>query len=160
MLKQSVRRLALLAVVPAMLLGSVAVATPASAAVSWQTLQADIVKWTNHQRAKAGCHRVAVDTRLVRAARNHSAWMARTGTFSHVGAGGSTFVSRIRAADFGRPLSENIAYGYRTGADVINAWMRSPGHKRNLLNCRAKSVGVGAVYSRSGRPYYTQVFGY
>jgi uncharacterized protein YkwD len=86
--------------------------------------------------------------------------MARNARFSHSGYRGTSFATRILRADFGRPLSENIAFGYPTGAAVVNALMKSPGHRRNILNCRAKSVGVGAVYNRSGRPYYTQDFGY
>ena len=158
---KTIRRLALIAAVPAIMLGLLVVATPASAAlVPWQTLQIDIVKWTNHQRAKHGCRKVVVDNRLIRAARDHSAWMARNAKFSHTGYRGTSFATRIRRADFGRPLSENIAYGYSTGAAVVNAWMKSSGHRRNMLNCRARSVGVGAVYNHNGRAYYTQDFGY
>jgi uncharacterized protein YkwD len=155
------RRLALVALAPAALLGMLVVATPAQAApVPWQTLQSDIVSWTNHQRAKVGCKALKVDNRLVRAGRDHSAFMARTRTMTHIGSGGSTFDARIRAAGYSRPLAENVAWGYRTGADVINAWMKSPGHKANLLNCKATTVGVGAVYAANGNPYYTQDFGY
>jgi uncharacterized protein YkwD len=161
LLQKTVRRLVLLAIAPAAFLGALAVATPASAApVPWQTLQTEIVKWTNHQRARHGCRPVRTDNRLIRAARDHSAWMARTRQFSHTGVGGSTFVVRVKRAGYARPLSENIAYGYPTGAAVVNAWMKSPGHRRNLLNCRATTVGVGAVYASNGRPYYTHDFGY
>ncbi|RAK24681.1 Cysteine-rich secretory protein family protein, partial [Actinoplanes lutulentus] len=55
---------------------------------------------------------------------------------------------------------ENVAYGYRTAAQVVNGWMKSPGHRTNILNCKSKTVGVGAVYSANGTPYYTQDFGY
>ena len=154
------RRLAVLAMIPAVLLGLAVAPAPADAAVvSWQTLQVDINKWTNYQRAKHNCAPLRTDSRLVRASRNHSAWMARTGSFGHTGAGGSSFVARERAAGYTAPLSENIAWGYRSGADVVNAWMRSPGHRANILNCRARAVGVGAVYSANGTPYYTQDFG-
>ncbi|MFC3535513.1 CAP domain-containing protein [Couchioplanes caeruleus subsp. azureus] len=37
--------------------------------------------------------------------------------------------------------------------------MNSPGHRRNLLDCGAKTFAVGVVYSANGTPYYTQVFG-
>jgi uncharacterized protein YkwD len=155
------RRLAFLALVPAALFGIVIVATPAEAAVvSAQTLQSDIVYWTNHQRAKAGCKALTVNTALTQAGITHSAWMARTGTFSHVGNGGSTFDARIRAAGYTKPSAENIAWGYRNGTDVVNAWMKSPGHRANLLNCKSKTVGVGAVYASNGNPYYSQEFGY
>lgn len=146
--------------IPAMLLGMFTIATPASAAlVPFATLQSDIVFWTNHQRARAHCAPLRVDNRLVRAGRDHSAWMARTRRFSHIGVNDSTFVTRVKVAGYAYPYLENIAYGYRTGAEVVNAWMKSPGHRANMLNCRAKAVGVGAVYSSSGVAYYTQDFG-
>ena len=124
------RRLAVLAMVPAVLLGLAVVATPAEAGVaSWRTLQSDVFRWTNHQRTKSGCAPLRSDNRLVRSSRDHSAWMARTGRFSHTGQGGSSFITRERRAGYPAPLSENIAWGYRSGADVVNAWMRSPGHR-------------------------------
>lgn len=160
MRKSILRRLAVLAMVPAVLIGLAVAPTPASAApVSWQKLQTDINYWINHQRAKHRLKPLRLDNKLIRAARDHSAHMARSGRFSHTGSGGSTFVVRVKRAGYSAPLSENIAYGYRTGPEVVNAWMRSPGHKRNILNPKAKAVGVGAVYARNGTPYYTQEFG-
>ncbi len=86
--------------------------------------------------------------------------MARTGTFSHTGRSGSNFVARTKAAGYAKPSAENIAYGYRSAAQVVNGWMKSPGHRTNILNCKSRTVGVGAVYSKGGTPYYTQNFGY
>jgi len=155
------RRLAALAVIPALLLGSIAVATPANAAVvSPITMQNDIVKLTNYQRVKAGCKALRLDSHLMLAARAHSAWMAQTGKFSHVGRNGSTFDARIRTAGYANPRSENIAWGFRSGAAVVTAWMKSPGHRANILNCKSTTVGVGAAFSANGSAYYTQVFGY
>jgi uncharacterized protein YkwD len=155
------KRLALIAMIPATLLGMVMVAAPANAAVvSEAKLQGDIVYLTNKQRALNGCKPMHVDARLTTAARGHSAYMATTGAFSHTGRAGSTFDARIKAAGFPRPAAENIAYGYRTGLDVVKAWMASPGHRANILNCKATTVGVGAVYSKSGNVYYSQEFGY
>jgi uncharacterized protein YkwD len=154
------RRLAMLALVPAALLGAVVVASPAEAAVPTTVqLQTDILTATNRARAKAGCPQLRWDTNLARAARNHSAWMARTRTFSHVGSGNSSFVTRVKAAGYTAPQAENIAWGYRTGAQVVTSWMNSPAHRANILNCKAKAVGVGAAYATNGNPYYTQEFG-
>ena len=155
------KRLALIAMIPATLLGMVMVAAPAEAAVvSVTKLQGDIVFLTNKQRALHGCKPVKVDARLTTAARGHSTYMARTGSFSHTGRGGSTFDYRIRVAHYSKPRSENIAFGYRSGLDVVKAWMKSPGHRANILDCTATTVGVGAVYSSTGNPYFTQDFGY
>ena len=140
------RRLAQLALVPAALFGVVAVASPAEAAAPTTVrMQSDIVYWTNQWRTKVGCPKLRLDANLARAGRNHSAWMARTGRFSHVGAGGSSFVTRVRATGYTAPRSENIAWGYRDGAQVVSAWMKSPGHRANIVDCRAKSFVVGAA---------------
>src|SRR3954465_12071432 len=95
------RRLAFLALVPAALLGLLVVASPAQAAVTpFLTLQNDINYWTNHQRALHGCGALRAAPRLGRAGRDHSAWMARTNTFSHVGSAGSSFVTRTSRAGY------------------------------------------------------------
>jgi uncharacterized protein YkwD len=155
------KRLALIAMIPATLFVMVAFASSAQAAtVSTTKLQADIVTYTNKMRAAHGCKAVVASPSLTRAAVGHSTWMARTGKFSHVGASNSSFAYRIKSAGYARPLSENIAYGYRSGAEVVKAWMASPGHRANLLNCTAKAVGVGAVYSAGGTTYFSQEFGY
>jgi uncharacterized protein YkwD len=155
------KRLALIATIPATLLGLVAVAAPANAAVVSETkLQGDIAYLTNKQRAAHGCKPLHVDARLTKAARVQSSYMARTGKFSHVGGGGSTFVARQKAANYPRPAGENIAFGYRTGATVVKAWMNSPGHRANILNCKATTIGVGSVYAANGTTYLTQEFGY
>lgn len=154
------RRLVQLALVPAALFGVIAVATPAEAAAPTNAQwQAAIVYWTNQVRKAHGCAPVRHDARLAKAATGHSAWMATYRRFSHTGSGGSTFVVRVKRAGYSAPLSENIAWGYRSGQALVTAWMRSPGHRVNLLNCRAKAVGVGMAYAKNGTTYFTQDFG-
>jgi uncharacterized protein YkwD len=154
------RNLVKLALLPVALFGAVAVASPAQAAApSTVQMQSDILAGTNAQRARHGCGKLRLDANIARAARNHSAWMAKTGTFSHVGSANSSFVTRIKAQGYTAALSENIAWGYRSGTDVVTAWMNSAGHRANILNCSAKSVGIGAVYAANGNPYFTEDFG-
>jgi uncharacterized protein YkwD len=158
--KTLVRRLATLAMIPAALIGMIAIAAPAEAAtVSAATLQTQVASLSNKERVKAGCAGLRVNAELLWAARGHSKYMATTGKFSHTGASRSTFVARAQAAGYTAPRSENIAWGYRSAAEVVNAWMKSPGHRRNLLDCGAKTFAVGVVLSANGTPYYTQVFG-
>lgn len=160
MQKTLVRRLATLAMIPAALIGMIAVDAPAEAAgVSVTTLQAQVVSLSNQERVKAGCAALKVNAELLWAARGHSKYMATTGKFSHVGSARSTFIARATAAGYAAARSENIAWGYRSGAEVVDAWMKSPGHRRNLLDCGARTFAVGVVYSANGTPYYTQDFG-
>jgi uncharacterized protein YkwD len=143
-----------------MMTATPAEAAPAKAKAAEQTLQADIIRLTNDQRTAHGCPALTENAQLTDAARGHSAWMGQTGQFSHTGRGGSNFVAREKAAGYARPSAENIAWGYRSATEVVTAWMRSPGHRANILNCKSDKVGVGAVYSANGAPYYTQDFGY
>ncbi|BBH69550.1 hypothetical protein ACTI_62350 [Actinoplanes sp. OR16] len=124
------------------------------------TLQTEINRLINVERTSRGCAALKTDAKLTVAARGHSAWMAQTGTFSHTGRSNSNFVARSKAAGYATPSAENIAWGYRTAKQVVDGWMKSPGHRTNILNCKSKTVGVGAVFSANGTPYYTQDFGY
>ncbi|WP_285473108.1 CAP domain-containing protein [Actinoplanes sp. NBRC 101535] len=139
------------------------IASPAQAAVAKpteKTLQAEINQLINVERAQHGCAPLTENKALTAAARTHSSWMAQTGTFSHTGNAGSSFVARAKAAGYAKPSAENIAYGYRTAGAVVQGWMNSTGHRTNILNCKSTTVGIGVVFSASGTPYYTQDFGF
>ena len=97
------------------------------------------------------------------AARGHSEDMAANSYFSHVGLDGRTVDYRIREAGYAGPSlwGENIAAGQPTPASVIDSWMGSPGHCRNIMSSRFTALGVGYAY-RAGSPYghyWTQAFG-
>ncbi|GIE68082.1 CAP domain-containing protein [Actinoplanes palleronii] len=164
-MRSLLRRFALAAlIVPAaagvMMTASPAEAAPAKAKSAEQSLQADIVRLTNVERSSHGCPALTGNAALTQAARGHSTWMGTTGAFSHTGRSGSNFVARAKTAGYAKPSAENIAWGYRSATEVVSAWMRSPGHRANILNCKSTTVGVGAVYAANGAPYYTQDFGY
>jgi uncharacterized protein YkwD len=144
----------------ALLGGAVLGTAPASAATSTDTSsEARVVKLTNDARAKQGCAAVRTDSRLTTAARAHSLDMVKRNYFSHTSPDGTTFVTRAKVAGYTSPIGENIAWGYRTPEAVMTAWMNSSGHRANILNCKAKAVGVGLARKADGTPYWTQVFG-
>jgi len=120
----------------------------------------EVFRLVNIERDKAGCGQLRSDSHLRKAARDFSALMAAKNFFDHVSPDGSTFVDRIDRAGYPRDkaAAENIAYGYRDAAAVMNGWMHSDGHRRNILNCSLKAIGVGLAY-RGSTPYWTQDFG-
>lgn len=122
-------------------------------------LEDEVTALTNAERAAAGCGDVATDERLRTAARGHSEDMAVNDYFSHTGLDGRSPFDRMSDAGYPDPAGENIAYGYRTPADVMEGWMNSTGHRENLLTCGHQTIGVGIAYDGDGRPYWTQVFG-
>ncbi|MEU4421115.1 CAP domain-containing protein [Actinoplanes sp. NPDC024001] len=125
-----------------------------------RTLMSQVVRLTNQERRAAGCPPLSVDRDLITASLRQSGYMAKTRLFSHVWRNGSTFVTRTLEAGYRQPAGENIAWGYRSANEVVDAWMDSPGHRANILNCGAKSIGTGVSWAADGTPYYTQVFGW
>lgn len=118
---------------------------------------AQVLSLTNTERSKAGCGPVTLDDRLARAAQLHSEDMSANNYFSHTGQNGSSFVDRAKAQGHSSPGAENIAKGQSSAAGVMDAWMNSPGHRANILNCSLKSLGVGVTQNDWT---WTQVFGF
>ncbi|MGW4256016.1 CAP domain-containing protein, partial [Streptomyces californicus] len=113
----------------------------------------------NAERAKEGCGPVSVNGLLNTAAQRHSADMAANDYFDHTSQDGREPDDRITAAGYQwTTYGENIAKGQRTPAEVMQAWMDSPGHRANILNCSFKEIGMGKQESGDG-PVWTQVFG-
>ena len=138
----------------------VAPATAASAVVPTSSLEAQVVSLTNQARVKAGCKRLTVNVNLTKAAQGFSADMADKNFFSHTGADGANFVQRAKRAGFAKTaMGENIAWGYKDAQGVVKGWMNSPGHRKNLLNCKSTLIGVGAARNAKGVVYWTQEFG-
>ena len=91
--------------------------------------------------------RVAPSGALERAAAVHAREMARKGRIGHEG-----FRSRLQNAGFAEG-AENVASGVGlTPRKVLEMWLRSPAHCRNLLNGRYDRIGVARA--RRGRVEY------
>lgn len=99
----------------------------------------------NTARAQQGRGPLREDARLSRAARAHAQDMVANGYFSHTGANGSDLSDRARAAGYGCVAAENIAWGQKSEADVMTAWMNSPGHRRNILLGDVVDFGIGSA---------------
>jgi uncharacterized protein YkwD len=132
-----------------------------SSAVSRESAAAvQVVRLTNLQRVQHGCAPLRVDARLTEAAQAHSADMDRRHYFDHDSPDGRTPWARIKATGYQQPGAENIAMGQPTPVAVVGAWMNSPGHRANILNCDLKAIGVGVQYDTAGGPWWTQDFGW
>ena len=104
--------------------------------------------------------------RLSTAAAGHSRDMGARNYFSHTSQGGRTFVARIMSARYVTPgkawtVGENLAWGtgsLSTPAAAVAGWMRSPGHRANMLKPSYKEIGIGLALS-GRKTIYTTNFG-
>jgi uncharacterized protein YkwD len=118
---------------------------------------ASVLKLVNSERSKVGCSPLTLNAKLTKAAQDHSKDMASHRNMSHTGSDGSSPGDRITRAGYNwSTYGENVAYGYSTPESVMAGWMGSPGHKRNILNCAFKEIGIGLAQPGN---YWTQDFG-
>jgi uncharacterized protein YkwD len=124
----------------------------------------------NAERRRHRLPALRPDPALARAARRHSADMVRRDYFGHDAPGGTTPDDRIRAAGYrpgpGGATGENLAWGEgseATPASMVDGWMHSPGHRRNILRRRFADIGIGIEPRPIGRDTqgatYTTTFG-
>ncbi|GIH92470.1 CAP domain-containing protein [Planobispora siamensis] len=120
----------------------------------------EVVRLTNIERQKGGCGPLKHDPQLNKAAHDHSATQAARNQMTHKFPDGPDFVQRIRNAGFtgGSAFAENVAWNQRTPAAVVSDWMKSSGHRANIMNCKFTLIGAGMVKNTKGEPYWTQVF--
>jgi uncharacterized protein YkwD len=115
--------------------------------------QATTLCLLNAERTARGLTALRIDRRLTRTALAHSRDMVENGYFAHESQSGTTFDARIARTGWMRGRSrwgvgENLAWGSLTRAParaILSAWMDSPDHRRNILQPRFRTVGIGIV---------------
>ncbi|MGL5864428.1 MAG: CAP domain-containing protein [Dermatophilaceae bacterium] len=121
---------------------------------------AEVIALVNAERAKAGCESVTAEARLTKAAQGHSVDMAENTYMEHQSRDGRSPFDRMKDAGYqGGSMAENIAYGQDSPQDVMQDWMNSDGHRKNILNCDYTQIGVGVANASNGDIYWTQNFG-
>lgn len=126
-------------------------------------LERQVFALINQQRVANGLTALAWSDDAAKVARSHSENMANFKFFSHAGKDGLTV--NERADDFGisnwRAIGENLAFnqGYdNPGTFAVERWMKSPGHRGNILNNRWTESAVGVAVSPDASYYFTEVF--
>lgn len=129
-------------------------ATPSGTEIS--AFEAKVIDLTNEQRRKNGLPNLQPDTALSNVAQEKSNDMQAKNYFSHTSPTYGSPFDMMR--DFGVSYStagENIAMGQRSAEEVVNAWMNSEGHRKNILSPNYTHIGVG--HTTQGN-YWTQMF--
>ncbi|MCH0539704.1 CAP domain-containing protein [Streptomyces sp. MUM 203J] len=118
-----------------------------------------VVALANAERAKAGCPALRVNSRLQKAAQGHADDMAARNYYEHDTPEGRSAGDRISSTGYRwRTWAENIHRGPKDPATAMRDWMKSSGHRKNILNCAFRDIGVG-VNLRSNGPWWVQNFG-
>jgi uncharacterized protein YkwD len=116
-------------------------------------VRAAILCLHNGIRAESGLTRLRDRVRLRRAAAGHARHMVRDRFFDHITPAGVTMEQRIERARYVRPddawtLGENLAWGagaLATPRAVVQGWMASADHRRQVLEPAFRDLGVGVA---------------
>ena len=125
-------------------------------------MASEVVLLVNLERAQHKLPPLRVNTRLVVDAQLQAAQIAATGVLDHVILGGPYPTPRVRAEVAGyawNVLGENLALGYTNATSAVAAWMRSPGHRANILAGSYSETGVVLAPDARGRLIFVQTFG-
>jgi len=122
-----------------------------------------IVQVINQAREERGLSPLREDSRLQKIARRHSQDMANRRFFAHFNPDGRDVVERLQTAKITgfTAAGENIFSKKRVedpAPVVIREWLGDLGHRKNLLNPRYTTTGVGIARGERGELYVTQVF--
>ncbi len=114
----------------------------------------EVVSLVNKERKKAGLKPLVIHTNLTKMAVAKAKDMNTNKYFSHTSPTyGSPFDMMKKFGITFNYAGENIAKGQKTPAEVVKAWMNSPGHRANIMNKNFTLIGVGYVNG-----YWAQAF--
>jgi uncharacterized protein YkwD len=126
-------------------------------------VRAEILAAVDAERKKGGVPPLRPNSRLDQAAQRHAQDMLARHYFAHESPEGHTVRERARDAGYDwRAIGENIAEGQLSVQEVMDTWMHSPPHRRNILDRDFRELGVGLALGRSGNGWqveWVQTFG-
>ncbi|HUD44317.1 MAG TPA: CAP domain-containing protein [Patescibacteria group bacterium] len=106
----------------------------------------DLLNLTNLQREKNGLQPLVLNPELTNAAQAKAQNMFQEDYWAHFAPDGTSPWTFIKNAGYDYVYAgENLARGYTTAPDVVNAWMASPGHKANILSPNYKDIGFAVM---------------
>lgn len=118
----------------------------------------------NKRRQASNLPDLILNEKLAKAAGSKALHMTEYSYFSHIhGETGMKWSDFIKRSDYAYLVAgENLANGFYTVPEMVDAWMESPTHRENILNERVDETGIGISYGElEGTPtiFVVQVFG-
>lgn len=116
-----------------------------------QTAQ-KILDLHNKERNAKGYKSLILDENLCKYAQKHTEYMAEKNKFVH------SSMSKLQQVNNDSLVGENIAWGQETEEQVMKTWMKSYGHRSNILESKYNKIGVGVKKDKNNKNYWCVVF--
>lgn len=116
-----------------------------------EALRDAVLAQVNAERSAKGQRPLTAATALTQAAQSHACDSADRNRMGHDGSDGSTLATRVKREGYRfREVAENVAQGYANADAVMQGWMASTGHRRNILSPDLQQAGVGIAIGGNG----------
>lgn len=149
----------IMAVMALAFVGTSAAAADCVAPPNVNELATQIAAGLNQSRRNNGQLPLRFNRKLGQAAMVHACDMLVNDFFDHQGSDGTNSQARVRNAGYNDCIvAENIAWGYPRSEQIVDGWLNSHGHRRNMLHPRIEEFGVGITQGPRG-PYWVLVVG-
>jgi len=119
-----------------------------------ETPALQIVEEVNRERARYGLGPLRLNSKLSAVARDRADDMFAKRYFDHVSPDGiDPFTWALRRGYRYSIIGENLALGYRTSNSIVDGWMHSAGHRKNILTRDFDEVGIAIGNGSPTRGY-------
>jgi uncharacterized protein YkwD len=119
------------------------------------SFELEILELINSHRLSVGLNPLQNMDLIKSQAYNHTDYMVETQEVSHDYLyDRSNFLKKNAGA---KSVSENVAYGYTSATALVNAWIKSEGHKANIEG-DFTNFDISAEKATNGKWYYTNIF--
>lgn len=127
------------------------------------SVRSELLRLVNEERRQRGLTPLRLQHQLNFAAQSYAEDMLARDFYGHESPEGTTVMDRARAAGYrGRMTGENLANGVESVDLVMQEWMKSEGHRKNILSRRFREVGFGVAIGKKSDGYriiWVQCFG-
>ncbi|GGK55985.1 MULTISPECIES: CAP domain-containing protein [Flavobacteriaceae] len=124
--------------------------------VEYSDIETEILNLVNKYRETNNLSTLKVLNIISKEADTHTSYMITKGEVSHAN-------FNLRAQNLiknagAKFISENVAYGYSSAQAVVNGWINSLEHKKNIENPDFTHFGISTESDDNGRNYFTHIF--
>lgn len=124
--------------------------------IEYSVIELEILELVNDYRLSKGLGSLEKMNIISSVAESHTEYMAEIGKICH-----DNFPERsqkLMSNANAKTVGENVGYGYGTAQGVVEAWIKSDGHRAVLENPDYTHFGVSTEQNIEGRNYFTQIF--
>jgi uncharacterized protein YkwD len=133
----------------------IAVDVPQVMPYTYNPSELEALKLINSYRVSIGLNELEQNNHISYKSEEHNNYMIENNAVNH-----NDFVARsenIMTVLKAKSVAENIAYNYATAQGALDAWLKSPGHKKNIEG-NFTHFGISIRENATAKKYYTTIF--